>query len=270
MLDRWRTWLPTVVTVLATVLLAPGLLQLYGDHLDRQRKRHELKVDAYRTFSRESIDVLNRLTELYHFDGSMNDFDQLRRHTAARVNALIWMGNELYLAYEDESLFADGQRLKQTLQNLNAVTRQRSTKASLSAVEKLQDEALAEMKFMQLKMVREMGRLSEVEYQEAAQRVQQRLPVSPQPPRSRWRPWLSIGKTITGLGLMVSLVGAVVVGTMGWSIRTAFVGPARLFGPDAPSRMEGVGLPADPVRWARGWLLVYVGFVLQIIGLWLA
>lgn len=122
---------------------------------------------------------------------------------------------------------------------------------------------------MQLKMVREMGRLSEAEYREAAQRVHQRLAATPeQRPRSHWPAWLTLGKVITALGLAVSLTGAVIVGRMKWTIRAAFVGHARLFGPGSDSQMEGSGFPADPVRWARGWLLMYIGFALQLLGLW--
>lgn len=82
--------------------------------------------------------MLNRLTELYHFDGAATDFDRLRRQAAARMNALIWMGNELYVAYEDQSLFGDGQDLKATLQRLHVLARLRPEKASLGAVEELQ------------------------------------------------------------------------------------------------------------------------------------
>jgi hypothetical protein len=79
--------------------------------------------------------------------------------------------------------------------------------------------------------------------------------------------WVVTGKVVVALGLLVALIGTALVGFMPLRVTTRFTGGARLYGPDPSSEMEGLTEPAVPRRWRRGWVLIFVGILLQLVGL---
>ena len=79
----------------------------------------------------------------------------------------------------------------------------------------------------------------------------------------------SISGIVGSAGLLMALAGTVQVGWTRWGVTAGFTGAARLFGPEATSQVSGTAAPADQRRWRQGWTLIFVGFALQLLGLWL-
>lgn len=74
--------------------------------------------------------------------------------------AFIWMAADIYAAFRDDSLFNDGQHLKQALNRLQQLAEQRPV------------APFNYLNLMQMKMLREIGRMSSAECERDLQRVQ--------------------------------------------------------------------------------------------------
>lgn len=175
---RWRLpdWLKGgVVGGLVGSIISGLIVAAVSGCMETDRRRVEFQREVFRSFNTEAIETLNHLTDLYKLDVTdQTEFHKVRRQAAFHMNALIWNGNDLYLAFRDDSLFGDGQDLKQALQQWHSLVRQRPI-SSDKEVELRQCRALKLMKRMQQKMAHEIGRMSGGEYEAASRRNEQAL-----------------------------------------------------------------------------------------------
>ena len=79
-------------------------------------------------------------------------------------------------------------------------------------------------------------------------------------------------KTIESLGLLLGLVGAILIGRTKWTVGGTFAEHSMWRGIHGEARGSIEGLtyePANAGEWRWGWRLMWGGFGLQFIAVWL-